>query len=73
MLKVDDLRRKLEVIKLDVEEAIKNKYIDFIPQYIKLDTLLMQLKRFSDNYELLHNQIEREVSEVLYNIVFIIF
>lgn len=55
------MKRKLEVIKLDVEEALKHKYVDFIPQYIKMDKLLHAFKRFSVDYEQLHNQIEKEV------------
>ena len=57
------MKRKLEVIKLDVVESLKQKYVDFIPQYIKMDKLLVALKRFSENYEQLHNQIEKEVCE----------
>lgn len=65
VLKVDDLKRKLEVIKLDVEEALKHKYVDFIPQYIKMDKLLLAFKRFSEDYEQLHNQIEKEVCKTV--------
>lgn len=62
VLKVDDLKRKLEDIKLEVQESLKNRYIDFFPQYLKLDKLITDINHIKSEYDVLHNQIEREVS-----------
>lgn len=61
-MKVDDLKRKLEDIKLEVQESLKNRYIDFFPQYLKLDKLITDINHIKSEYDVLHNQIEREVS-----------
>lgn len=40
---------------------MKEKYVDYYPQYVKLEKFLLQLKQYTAEYENLHNQIEKEV------------
>lgn len=73
VLKVDDLKRKVEVLKLEVQETLKHKYVDFFPQYVKLDKLLDRQKQVTVDYELLHNQIEKEVKISLLLTIYLLF
>lgn len=65
VLKVSNLKRKLEDIKLEVQESLKNRYIDFYPQYLKLDKLIDDINGVTSEYEVLHNQIEKEIKPLM--------
>ncbi|GBN40262.1 Centromere/kinetochore protein zw10 [Araneus ventricosus] len=61
VLKVVDLKRKLEDIKLEVQDNLKRRYVDFIPQYLKLDKLIEDIDDVTSEYESLRSQVEKEI------------
>ncbi|CAL1289742.1 unnamed protein product [Larinioides sclopetarius] len=60
VLKVVDLKRKLEDIKLEVQDNLKRRYVDFIPQYLRLDKLIEDIDDVTSEYESLRSQVEKE-------------
>ncbi|GFX76142.1 hypothetical protein TNCV_1835171 [Trichonephila clavipes] len=69
VLKVSDLKRKLEDIKLEVQERLKTRYIEFYPQYVKLDKLIDDINGVTSEYEVLHTQIEKEIKPLMHSSV----
>ncbi|GFS88287.1 hypothetical protein NPIL_702861 [Nephila pilipes] len=65
VLKVSDLKRKLEDIKLEVHESLRSRHIDFYPQYVKLDKLIDDINGVTSEYEVLYNQIEKEIKPLM--------
>ncbi|KAF8766750.1 centromere/kinetochore protein zw10 homolog [Argiope bruennichi] len=61
ILKVGDLKRKLEDIKLEVHDNLKKRYLDFIPQYLKLDKFIEDIDDVTNEYESLRSQVEKEI------------
>ncbi|XP_035215313.1 centromere/kinetochore protein zw10 homolog isoform X2 [Stegodyphus dumicola] len=67
VFKVHDLKTKYEDIKHEVIESLKNKYIEFLPHYHKLDRLDDDLSKITDEFEVLCTQIEREIKPQVVN------
>ncbi|KAG8195261.1 hypothetical protein JTE90_028412 [Oedothorax gibbosus] len=61
VLKVDDIKRNLEDIKLEVQKSLKTRYIDFFPQHLKLDNLTDDINTITQEYDVLRNKIEIEI------------
>lgn len=64
--KVDHLKRKCEDIKLEIQKSLQKRYIDFVPQYVELDTLTERIDDVTEEYEDLCNYVDREVNFNLY-------
>lgn len=59
--KIEKSRRNIEDIKIEVQENLKSLYVDFIPQYIKLDKLSLKLDHADKEFDGLVDHVEKEV------------
>ncbi|XP_054710299.1 centromere/kinetochore protein zw10 homolog [Uloborus diversus] len=60
-LKIQDLKRRLDFIQVEVQGQLKNCYVDFLPQYIRIENIIDRFEGINAEYEALHQKIEKEI------------